>query len=188
MSLLSLFDTSTSLRTLYLGKEFWHSDNFLTKAQKIHQENPDVQIVHQPTRIRKNPVPVQMRQIVVDRIHFLSSKAVNNKKKKKRWDFAELMHDYKDLIFKGDDPVIEKTGFLKTIVQKRYKIPKETIEHLMDEFPRVIPSTKPKQKPKTKVDLNKMSEYYLNRFNIPPRVLGITEGQDKKQKRRKKPN
>lgn len=176
-----------SLKSLDLGKEFWHSDEFLSKAKNVLEGHPDVKIIYQPTRIRKDPVSVQMRQIVTDRIRFLSEKAMKNNRKKRRWNFVELMHDYKDLKQKGEDPVTDKNDFRKTIKQKRYKLQKDTVEHLMDEFPRMIPPRQPRRKPKTKVDLNRMSNYYLNRFKIPSRVVLAPVKKDKKSKKRKKP-
>lgn len=164
--LLSLFETPITLKTLCLRKEFWHNDAFLSKVQEVLHEHPEVQIIYQPTRIRRNPVPVKMKQIVVDRINFLSTKAMNSKKKKQRWDFAKLMIEYRELQAKGEDPLADKDQFRKTLIERKFKLPKDTIEHLMDEFLRVIPSPNPKRKPKTKVDLGQMSQYYLNRFKM----------------------
>lgn len=187
LMVLSLFDLSPSLISLDIGKEFWHSDDFLSKASTIVENRPDVRINYQSKRVRKNPVPVKMKHIVVDRIHALSEKAMKNKRKKKRWDFADLMHDYKDLKKNGEDPITDKSTFTKTIFkEKRYKLEKNTIEHLMTEFPRVIPSTKPGRKPKIKIDLNKMSEYYLNRFKIPYRVIVVPVKKTKKGKKNEK--
>lgn len=181
--LLSLFELSSSLTTLDLGKEFWHTDEFLKKAKQLKESHPHDNLVYQDIRIRRDPEAVNMRQLVIDRVNFLSNKAMSNKRKKKRWDFSDLMHDYTDIIKKNEDPVLKKDEFREAVKVKKYKLEKQTIEHLMQEFPRSVASDgKKKRKPIVKVDATEMSQYYLSRFKIPSRVIVETKKSKKKKK------
>lgn len=165
-NLLTLFDSSPSLKKLDLGKELWNNKIFLKKSSALRQSRPNIDLVYQDRVIREEPKPVDFKQIVLYRIKFLSDKAMKVKSKKKRWNFGDLMWEFK--MKPDNEGILSKEEFKKLIKERNYKLEDGTIMDFASLYPFEVEQKGKKKKPK--VALKQAAEEYIQTFNVrePP--------------------
>lgn len=142
----------------------WHDKVFLEKAQILINSRPDTELIYEPRVIRDKPGSVDFKKIIFDRIKFLSDKAMKAKKKRQRWNFTNLMWEFK--LKSDEDGVVSKDEFKWMIRQRGIKLEPGLVTYFMSIYPFEVARKSPKAKPKVKVAVKQAAEEYLQSYNI----------------------